>query len=140
MGTMRQLLNLRETRHCLFVALMLFGLVGGCGPLIDIDVKVDNMAGSCPSGGSRGGPGFPAGGACSLNPTTPYNGSLIPANHKVCKNSSNQTINCLGTEMCTGGTSRVCNDPPGSERGTTCKSVWKQTSGTNGTCSCTHLY
>jgi len=142
MRILRQLFNLKRTACNLVGGLLLVGLLGGCTPLVNVAVQVDN---TCSSGGSPSRSiESPAPGTCSLNPATPYNGPLIPANYKVCKDFNHNTVACTGNEMCTGSTgSRVCNDPPGSELGRKmCKSVWTQSvaGSMNGTCQCTSAF
>jgi hypothetical protein len=136
MRTLRTLFKPKVTTWNLVGGLLLVGLLGGCTtPLVNVAVQVD----TCPSGG--GGPRTPLDppGYCSINSTAPYNGPLIPQNYKVCKAFDGTTINCTGNEMCTGSTSRVCNDPPGNDSNRKpCKSVWKQSAAgsMNGDCSC----
>jgi len=134
MRTVRQLFKLKRSVYNLVGGFLLAGLLGACTPLVNVAVEVDN---TCSSGGGGPGRSIEPPGACILNPATPYNGPLIPANYKVCKDFNNNTIACTGNEMCTG--IRVCANSPGSENRKICKSVWKQSAAgsMNGTCSCT---
>jgi hypothetical protein len=134
MAIVRGLFTLKGIQWSLFSLIVLTALSGCTEPFVKVTVQVD----TCPSGGQR--EPIPDPGVCSLNPTNPYVGPLIPSNHKVCKNVNNQTIACTGNEQCTGG--RVCNTNPGTEGRITCKSVWKESApgSMSGTCTCTHLY
>jgi hypothetical protein len=141
MRNLRQLFQLKRRAWSLVGGVLLAGLLGGCQtPFIDIKIEVAN---TCSPGSTRSSiPDDGGAGACILNPANPYNGPLIPTNHKVCKDFNNNTVACTGNEMCTGATSRVCNSSPGSENRKTCKSVWKQSAAgsINGTCTCTSNY
>ena len=136
MRNFRRLFKLKQTAWSLIGGLMLAGLLGGCQtPFIDIKVQVDNMAGACPSGGTRvlNSEDPPGIGGCNNGGTGP-----IVVSNTICKNASGGTMQCQSSFICSAG--NKCAVPPGTENRKSCKTIWTQTSGNNGSCSCTGYY
>lgn len=112
MGTMRKLFCFKWTRSSLLVGIMILGLIGGCTPLIDIDIVVDNTAGNCPSGGrgGGGGPQLPPGGACT---TTNLSSAADANRYNNAKNVATGHAITDHSHMCKAGTV-MCASSPGS--------------------------
>ena len=112
MRNLRRLFKLKHTAWSLIGGLMLAGLLGGCQtPFIDIKVQVDNMAGTCPSGGTTRvvDSSIPLDGGCTLGPilTAPadaYGAHIHPTGGIITDHNHTCTV---------GNGSRKCASSPG---------------------------
>lgn len=140
MGTNRQVFRLKAIA---WSTLLLAGLIGGCTPLIDIKVEIDNTVSTCPSGGRGGGGGqeLPPGGTCTASTLS----SSTDANlYNNAKNVSTGQPITDHIHMCNTG-SGMCGSNPGSKYCPTyptvkaCKTLFTPDvppNGLTGTCQC----
>lgn len=134
MGALRQLLKFNGTMRSLGVGLLVAGLLGGCTqPFVNVIVQVDTP--SCQAGEGKTIESPPPPGGCNNGGT----GLIVVSPNTICKNASGTPINCQSSFMCSAG-NKCLNGNPGTENRKACKTIWTQTSGNNGSCTCTSNY